>query len=139
MAFSIKFDKDFWRRFKFYGFGLVFGMILVSIITKGKACQLPSTVKMEELRSQTIEYSTKAECYINCNGITKENIKHILQTSVNEGKRDVFAEGYPEYTVSGKILNNHAITFIIRDSLEVSKIMSVKDNVIEPDTVCVCK
>jgi hypothetical protein len=133
-----KIDKDFWRRFRFYGFGLLLGCLLVSVITRGKACQMPSTLKLEELSAQHIEYTKHAACRMLCRGISEDEIKQIMKEgNVNYGKSEVHAEPCPKYAVEGNTKDGQRVRIIIGDCDTISRIITAIDLESEKDT-CNC-
>jgi len=135
---AFKFDSDFWRRFKFYGFGLLIGCLLVSVITKGKACQMPGTLKLEELATQPIEYTKHADCRMHCRGISEDEIKQVLKDgSINYHKSEVHAEPCPKYAVEGNTKDGQHIRIIVGDCGNTSKIITAIDLGLEKDT-CNC-
>ena len=48
-------NSDLFRRLRYYGVGLLLGVLAVSVLYKGKGCQLPGSAKMEELSYQKLE------------------------------------------------------------------------------------
>ncbi|MBL7891139.1 MAG: DUF4258 domain-containing protein [Bacteroidia bacterium] len=122
----IKKDSDLWRRFRLYGFGLLLGCLLVSIITKGKACQMPGTLKMEELNSQKLEFTPHAGCKLMCLGISEDDIKEMMKKGdVNYGKSEVHAKPCPKYAIEGYTHDGHSILIIVGDCDSISTIIEV--------------
>jgi len=124
----IKTDSDFWRRFRFYGFGLLMGCCLVSVITKGKACRMPATLKLEELNAKTIVFSKEALKSMDCREFNTEDIKSLLKKgSVNIGKSEVHARPIPIFAVDGYTKNKHHLRLIIENGRDTSRIMNMTD------------
>ena len=131
-------QSDFFRRLRFYGFGLLMGCLLVSIITKGRACMLPSTLKMEELSSQYLEYTKHAHCRMDCRHISEEDIKQVLKGgSVNYGKSGVHDKPFPTYTVEGATKSGKQLRIVIADCDTISRVVTAIDLGIEKDS-CNC-
>lgn len=134
----IKKNSDLWRRFRLYGFGLLLGCLLVNIITKGKACQMPGTVKLEELNFQPLEYTKHATCRMQCRGISESEIKQLLLNgSVNYSKSEVHAAPCPKYAVEGNTADGQHIRIIVGDCDSISKIITAIDLNLEKDS-CNC-
>src|ERR1035437_7970684 len=109
-------DGDLWRRYRLYGFGLLMGCLLVSIITKGKACQMPGTLKMEKLNSQVLKLTPAAITWITCMGIHLEDMKQLLkQGDVNFGKSEVHASPWPVYAIDSKTKAGQHIRLAVSD------------------------
>lgn len=115
------------------------GMLLVSVLTKGKACRLPSTLKTEELETQYLEYSHHAECRMKCRNISEQEIKYILKKgSINYSKSGVHDTPCPTYAVEGKTSDGQSLRIIVADCDTISKIVTAIDLNLEKDT-CECK
>lgn len=127
MKISIK-DNDLMRRFKFYGFGVLLGLLAVSVIYKGKGCKMPGSLKMEELASQKLEFTSTGECTMLCRNITENEIIQVLKGgNVNYDKSDVHAKPYPIYDVEGKTSSGKQLSIIIADIDTTSNMLSVVD------------
>lgn len=128
-------NADLYRRIKFYGFGLVLGIVLVGIVlNKNKGCQLPSSAKLEELGWQKLEYTKHAICCMNCRHITEAEIKELVgvgQTSgkgkVNYDKSNVHDKPYPSYSIEGTTATGKSLRIIITDVDTISKIITAID------------
>lgn len=127
MKISLK-DNDLMRRFKFYGFGVLLGLLAVSVIYKGKGCKMPGSLKMEELAAQKLSYTSTGECIMQCRNITEEEIKQVLKGGkVNYDKSDVHAKPYPIYDVEGKTVTGKELSIIIADIDTTSSMISAVD------------
>jgi hypothetical protein len=138
-------NSDLYRRLRLYGFGLVLGILTVNVITKGKACQMPGSAKMEELGWQKLEYSKHAACRMECRHITETEIREILGTGkktgsgkVNYDKSDVHDKPYPTYAVEGTTTNGKNLRIVIADADTISKVVTTIDLGMEKDS-CDCK
>jgi hypothetical protein len=121
--FKLK-DNDLWRRLRFYGFGLLMGCLLVSVITKGKACQMPGTLKMEKLNSQALKLTPGASHWMNCMGISLEDMKQLLkQGDVNFGKSEVHSTPCPTYAIDSKTKAGQHIRLVVADCADTTKII----------------
>ncbi|MBI2271450.1 MAG: DUF4258 domain-containing protein [Bacteroidetes bacterium] len=131
----IKKDSDLWRRFRLYGFGLLMGCLLVSIITKGKACQMPGTLKLEELNSQKLEFTSYADCKMKCLGIGEDDIKDMMKKGdINYGKSEVHSKPYPKYAIEGDTRDGRSVLIIVNDCDSTTKIA----NLIGEKETCSC-
>lgn len=127
------------RRFKLYGFGFLLGLLAVSIIYKGKGCQMPASRKLEELSYQKLEYTKHGACRMSCRGISEEEIKELLKTGkINYDKSDVHDKPCGTYAVEGSTKDGQEVRIIIADCDTVSKLVTAIDLKLEQDT-CSCK
>ena len=145
----LKKNSDLFRRLKLYGFGVLLGSLIVSVVYKGKGCQLPSAAKMEELGWQKLEYTKQTICKMNCTNINESEILELLGTGksagkgkVNYDKSEVHNKPYPKYTIEGISSTGKNISFVIADCDTISKVISAielnnKRNNIQNDS-CDC-
>ena len=138
-------NSDLIRRFKFYGFGFALGLLAVSVIYKGKGCQLPSSSKMEELGWQKLEYSKHGACRMECRHITEAEIRELLgngatvgKGKVNYDKSDVHDKPYPTYAIEGTTNSGKNIRIVIADCDTISKVVTAIDLKNDKDS-CECK
>ena len=132
-------NSDLYRRFRLYGFGFLIGMLIVSMVYKGKGCQLPNSAKVEELSWQRLEYTQHADCRMKCRNITEAEIKQVLKSGkVNYDKSDVHHKPYPTYAVEGPTRTGKSLRIIIDDVDTISKIVTTIDLKMENDS-CDCK
>jgi hypothetical protein len=132
-------NSDLIRRFKLYGFGFVLGMLVVSMVYKGKGCQLPSSSKLEELSWQKLEYTKHGECRMKCRNITEAEIKQLLKHGkVNFDKSGVHDKPYPTYAIEGSTTEGQSLRIIIADCDTISKVVTAIDLKMEHDS-CDCK
>jgi len=54
------------QRLKYYGFGLLLGLMVVYALFGNRTCSSPNEIKMYELARQQFELSEKAECKLKC-------------------------------------------------------------------------
>ncbi len=138
-------NSDLYRRFRLYGFGFLIGMLIVSIVYKGKGCQLPNSAKMEELGWQRLEYTQHAQCRMECRHITEADIRQILgkgetrgSGKVNYSKSDVHHKPYPTYAIEGMTSSGKSLRIVIDDADTISKVVTTIDLRMEKDS-CDCK
>ena len=129
-------DADFWRRFRLYALGLVLGFILVNVITKGKACQTPGSLKIEELYSQPIGYSSVIQCQLQQLKLSNELLKSTIKSGkVNYGLSEVHAKPYGKYLVESEF-DNHPIQLTIIDKGDSSILFRLKGDYFHLDDMC---
>lgn len=115
------------------------GCVLVGIITDWKACQMPSTLKLQELDYQHREYSDQARCRMNCQQISEADVAFVLKNGgVKYGESFVHEKPYPKYAVEGETAGGKNIRIIITDRDTVSVVSNTIDLGIKKDT-CSCK
>ena len=132
-------NSDLYRRFRLYGFGFLIGMLMVSMLYKGKGCQMPNSAKLEELSYQHIEYTKKADCIMKCRNITDAEIKQVMKSGkVNYTLSDVHHKPYPTYTIEGPTGTKLNLRIVIDDLDSISKVLTTTDLLFEKDN-CNCK
>ncbi len=132
-------NADLIRRFKLYGFGLLLGILIVSVVYKGKGCQMPGSAKLEELSWQKLEYTKHGECRMLCRGITEAEIKQVLKSGkVNYDKSDVHDKPFPTYAVEGVTADGQNVRIVIADCDTISKVVTAIDLKSDNDA-CDCK
>jgi hypothetical protein len=132
-------NSDLFRRLRYYGFGLLLGVLAVSVLYKGKGCQMPGSAKMEELSYQKLELTQHGECRMACRGISLEEIKALMKSGkINYDKSEVRAEPCGKYAVEGTTADGQSIRIIIADCDTISKVVTAIDLKMENDT-CDCK
>ena len=127
----------FAQRLKLYGFGFLLGLLILAIILKGKQCDSPADIKLQELANQRMEISALALCKLKCLGIDEKKIKTELlsKARVNYKMSEVQAVPYGKYFVEGTKKSNLGFTVVIRDCDTLSKI----DDINLLSKVCDCK
>jgi hypothetical protein len=139
MAIKSK-NADLYRRLRFYGFGFLLGCLLVSMIFKGRSCQMPGSVKLEELAHQNLELTKHGECRMKCRNISQEEIKGVLTSGkINYDKSNVRDTPCGTYAVEGHTPDGQNIRIIIADCDTISKVVTAIDlnNENDPD-ICDC-
>lgn len=128
------------RRFKFYGFGFLLGMLLVGMLFRGRTgCKSPSTLKIEELRAQPIEYTQHATCRMKCRDISEEEVKYVINNgTINYDKSNVHDTPCGTYAVEATTQDAQHIRIVIADCGFTSKIVTAIDLGSEQDK-CECK
>ena len=120
------------RRFQLYGFGFVLGILVVSLVYKGRGCQLPNSAKMEELGWQKLEYSKHATCMMECRHITDSEIRALLGNGKSPGKgkinfdeSEVHVKPYPTYAIEGVTIKKQELRVIIADADTISRVVEI--------------
>lgn len=134
-------NADLYRRLRFYGFGFLLGCLLVSVIFKGRSCQMPGSVKLEELAHQNLELTKHGECRMKCRNISQEEIKGVLKSGkINYDKSNVHDTPCGTFAVEGNTVDGQKIRIIIADCDTISKLVTAIDlnHENDPDT-CDCK
>ena len=138
-------NSDLYRRFRLYGFGFLIGMLIVSIVYKGKGCQMPNSAKMEKLGWQKLGYTKHSACRMKCRNITETEIREILGTGalpgrgkVNYGKSDVHHKPFSTYAVEGLTIKGKKLRIVIDDEDSISRVVTTIDLAMENDS-CDCK
>ena len=131
-------NSDLIRRFKFYGFGFLLGILLVSILFKGRGCKMPGSVKLDELAAQKLELTDHATCRMECRSITLEEIKAVLKSGkINYDKSNVHEKPYGTYAVEGNSADGQQLRIVIADCDTISRLVTAIDLRQENDT-CKC-
>ncbi len=116
-----------WYRLKFYLFGLLMGLFVLAAMGKFNSCKTPGTLKRQELAMQKREFSTQAECLMQC--------QHIDTATINKLFKDgdmLFSESSPRekpcgiYIMEGKSHQNETLRLTILDCENTTKITEVK-------------
>lgn len=139
-------NSDLYRRLKFYGFGLVLGIVLVaSVLNKNKGCQLPSSAKLEELGWQKLEYTKHGTCRMECRHITEAEIRELLGTGATQGKgkvnfdkSEVHDKPFPTYAIEGTTTSGKSLRIVIADCDTISRVVTAIDLKMENDS-CECR
>lgn len=132
-------NSDLYRRLRFYGFGFLLGLLAVSFIYKGKGCKMPSSLKLEELGRQKLEYTQHGECRMKCRNISETEIKEVLKSGkVNYDKSEVHDKPCPSYAVEGKTASGKELRIVIADCDTISRVVTTIDLKMEHDN-CDCK
>ncbi len=136
--------SDLIRRLKLYGFGVFLGILVVSFVYKGKGCQLPGSVKMEELGWQKLEYSKHATCRMECRHITESELRELLgngaspgKGKVNYDKSGVHNKPFSTYAIEGITAGGKNLRFVIADCDTISRVVTAIDLNMENDS-CDC-
>lgn len=99
---------------------------------------MPATLKLEELNSQQIVYTSHAQCRMKCRSISVENIKTILEKGkINYSKSNVKDSPCPTFAVEGLSGDGKGLRIVLADCDTISKVVTVINLGSEPDT-CSC-
>ncbi len=119
-------NKELFRRLKFYGFGFALGLILVSFIVKGRGCQMPGSIKLEELKEQPLLVNATGSCYLNCYNIDIQGLKLIFEGGkINYDASEVRAEPNPTYAIEGFTESGEKLRVIVEDIDTVTSLTSL--------------
>ena len=137
-------NSDLIRRFKLYGFGFLLGILIVSVVYKGKGCQMPGSAKLEELNWQKLEYTQHAECRMKCRGITEAEIKAVFKTGkINYDKSDPHDKPFPTYAIEGATADGQKVRIVIADCDTISRVVTAidltSDDYSDQKDSCECK
>ncbi|MFL5762556.1 MAG: hypothetical protein ACJ77K_01360 [Bacteroidia bacterium] len=131
-------NADLIRRLKFYGFGFCIGLLAVSMIYKGRGCQMPGSAKLSELGWQKLEF-----CDDSCK-IKRSEIIEVLGTGQTVGKgkvnydfSDVHNKPFPVYAIEGLTAAGKNLRIMITDRDTISKVIKVID--LSSKDSCICK
>lgn len=132
-------DPGFFRRLKFYIFGFLIGALIVNVIFKGRACRMPSTLKMEELQFQTMQFSNKAKCQMLCMKMKESDVKKLLQEGeVNYNKSDVHQKPYALFAIENTNNDEPHYRVLISDRDSISEVIDII-NLLSAKDSCLCK
>jgi len=132
-------NADLFRRIKLYAFGFLLGMLAVSILYKGKGCQMPGSAKMEELAWQKLEYTQHAECRMKCRNISEAELKQVFKSGkINYDKSNVRDTPCGTYAIEGPTADGKNLRIIIADCDSISKVVTAIDLRNDKDS-CECK
>lgn len=121
-------NADLIRRLKLYAFGFLLGVLVVSIVYKGKGCQLPGSAKMEELTWQKLEYTKHAECRMKCRNITEAELKQVFKSGkINYEKSDVRDKPCGTYAIEGPTATGKNLRIVIADCDTISRVVTAID------------
>jgi hypothetical protein len=119
-------NADLYRRIRLYVFGLLLGIVVVKFAYKGKACQMPGSAKLEELREQKREQSEKFNCEMQQFSISDADVDKVMHNGkVNFEKSEVRQKPCGHYFVEGETKTGSPITFQIDDCDTISRFVSI--------------
>ncbi len=92
------------------------GLFILAVILKGKKCSSTNELKIEELSMQSLNFSDKTRCLINCFGLQDTAIVNKLKNyRVNYDRSDIHAKPYGKYFVESKTDQKTNYSLIIED------------------------
>jgi hypothetical protein len=131
-------NADLYRRLKLYGLGFLMGIIILSFILKGKSCQMPGSLKLEELAFQKLELTKHGECRMKCRNISEAEVKALLKSGkINYDKSAVRDKPCGTYAVEGNTADGQNVRVVIADCDTISRVVTAIDLRLENDT-CHC-
>ncbi|PBQ33434.1 hypothetical protein CNR22_17165 [Sphingobacteriaceae bacterium] len=93
----------FLGRLKFYGIGFGIGLLMVFAIFGQRSCTTPNEVRMEQLVSQSMNLSEKAQCKLKClrknEALLKVELRHF---EINYDLSNIHKEPCGEYYIQPK-------------------------------------
>jgi hypothetical protein len=132
-------NADLFRRLRLYGFGFALGILIVSFVYKGEGCQLPGSMKMQELNFQKVEYSEHGTCMLQCRNITPAELHELMKTAkVNYDESDVHAKPFATYAIETTTTEGKQLRVFVTDIDTVTQITSILDLSLIKDT-CKCE
>lgn len=135
----LKKNGDLARRLRLYAFGFLLGILTVTILYKGKGCQMPSSAKLEELSYQPLQYTLQDSCKMQCNGISIEEIRTVLKTGkINYDKSNVQEKPCGIYAVEGNTTDGQNLRILIADCDTISKMITAIDLLRIKNDSCIC-
>lgn len=135
-------DPGFWRRLKFYLIGFGLGMLMVSIMFKGRAgCKMPGTVKLEELQAQDMQLTRHVKCRMKCRSITTADVARVMiHGSINYDKSKVHDKPCGTYAVEGNTTDGRELRIVVADCDTISRFVTAIDLKMEKeDEKCGCE
>lgn len=138
----MKIDRDFWRRLKLYLIGFGIGMLIVSVLFKGRTvCKMPGTIKREELYSQDIVFTGHGLCRMKCRDISTADVAAVLvRGSINYGKSEPQDKPCGTYAVEGETADKRQLRIVFADCDTISKLVTAIDLGMEKEEEgCDCK
>jgi hypothetical protein len=112
----------FGDRIKFYGFGFVLGILVLSMALNKKCSNAfgflkPREMKMKELQTQVFKYSSQVACYLKCVNTDTVQLKQAFANAkINYDRSDIQAKPYGIYLVEGQLASGLAFTATIGDN-----------------------
>ena len=132
--------KSFYRRLKFYGFGVVLGLALVyALLIRGRdfGFWTPDNRVLDKLRHTELLFTNNAECMMQCLNVSKGEIKKVIDSLgvVNFDKGNVHTSECPIYMIEDK--DKYEIEFLVSLCDSTSTILNVaKTNAEKPSCDC---
>jgi hypothetical protein len=132
-------NADLYRRLRLYGFGFVLGILIVSFVYKGEGCQLPSSMKLQELNFQKLEYTQQGECILKCRNISQAELRLLMKAGkVNYDESDVHKKPFATYAIETNASKEKKLRIFVMDIDTITRITNVIDLSLTKDT-CKCE
>lgn len=132
-------NADLYRRLRFYGFGFLLGLLVVSILFRGRSCRMPASAKLDELSHQYLEFTEHGACRMKCRNITEAEVRDVLSKGkINYDKSNVHDKPCGTYAVEGKTADGQNVRIVIADCDTTSRVVTAIDLQMENDS-CDCK
>jgi hypothetical protein len=135
----------FARRIQLYLFGFILGSVLVYFgLIRNRpddslTSWLPQNRIILQLDTNKLVLATKAECYMNCQGLKPEELKMLIHHGeVNFSKSEVHAKPYPKYAIEGKTLSGKQMRLFCEAFPAETHLLSLVNFGITQDT-CHCQ
>ncbi len=131
--------ENFWKRFRYYGFGFGMGIMIIYAMFGTRSCITPNEHKMQELVFQHFEMSEKVKCKLNClkmnEFIFKIQLRHF---EVNYDLSSVHKKPCGEYFIQPKKQFESEYNFKLI-MLDCDTITKINDISLTKTSTCTCK
>jgi hypothetical protein len=118
-------------RVKFYGFGFVLGILVLSTMLNKKCSNSfgflnPKKMKMEELTKQSLRFSAIAQCQLRKLKMSESDFKQALsKSSINYDRSDISAKPVGIYIVESKLVDGRLLISKIGDNDSISEVVEL--------------
>lgn len=118
-------------RVKFYGFGFVLGILVLSMLLNKKCSNSfgflnPKKMKMEELQKQIFKVRPMAKCQLTQLKMTEQDLKIVFEKSkINYDRSDMTAKPHGIYIVEGSLNDGKKMTCRVIDNDATSEITDI--------------
>ncbi len=115
-------------RVKFYGFGFVLGILVLSMLLNKKCSNSfgflnPKKMKMEELQKQIFKIRPLAKCQLVQLKMSDQDLKTVFEKSkINYDRSDMTAKPHGIYVVEGSLADGKKMTCRVIDNDDTSEI-----------------
>jgi hypothetical protein len=130
---------NFATRLKYYGFGLLLGILMVYAMFGTRSCSTPNEIKMQQMVFQYFDLSEKTKCKLKClhknEALLKMELRHF---EINYDLTEVHKKPCGEYYIQPKkeydtVYKYHLVM------LDCDTITRINDIMIAPGNTCTCQ